>query len=243
MGAVPRKIPVPSLVGAENSAMAVELGFHGSPDMVTRSVQHRGCEILVPRHRLAVLQRQTPRPRFSWADRALISALVRPLPSRRRTGMLITPGTLPHWHADLVKRRWTYKRRRPRRPPASPTIRDPVVRMAAENPTRGYRRIAGEPAKLGRRIAPATVWAILKKTDIDPAPRGSGPTRGQFPRSQAERMLACDFFTVETITLTRLYWLTVVEHAARRLHVLGVTAHPTRPWITQQPPQPHARPG
>ncbi|MGI8336720.1 integrase core domain-containing protein [Actinomadura scrupuli] len=102
--------------------------------------------------------------------------------------------------------------------------------MATENPTWGYRRIAGELAKLGRRIAPTTVWSILKKAGIDPAPRRKGPTWGEFLRSQAEGILACDFF----ITLARLYCFAIVEHATRRVHVLGVTAHPTGPWVTQQ---------
>jgi transposase InsO family protein len=202
--------------------------------LLGRSDRSKDIEILLLRHQLAVLKRRASRPRFSWADRALISALARLLPSPRRTGMLITPGTLLRWHANLVKRHWTYKRRRPGRPPTGTTIRDLVVRMATENPTWGYRRIAGELAKLGRRIAPTTVWSILKKAGIDPAPRRKGPTWGEFLRSQAEGILACDFFTVETITLARLYCFAVVEHATRRVHVLGVTAHPTGPWVTQQ---------
>jgi hypothetical protein len=204
--------------------------------LLGRSDRSTDIEILVLRHQLAVLQRQISRPRFCWADRALILSPARLLPSRRRTGMpvLITPGTLLRWHADLMKRRWTYKRRPQERPPARLSSRELVVRMAAENPTWGYRRIAGELAKLGRRIAPATVWSILKRPAIDPTPRRSGPTWGEFLRSQAGGILACDFFTVETITLTRLYCFAVVEHAIRRVHVLGVTAHPTGLWVTQQ---------
>ena len=80
--------------------------------------------------------------------------------------MLVTPGTLLRWHADLVKRHWTCKRQRQGRP----AVRQLVVRLAAENPTWGYRRITGELAGLGRRVAPPTVWAILRKAGIDPAP-------------------------------------------------------------------------
>jgi putative transposase len=191
---------------------------------------------LVLRHQLAVLRRQVVRPQPSWADRAVISALARLLPRSRRIGLFVTPGTLLRWHADLVKRRWTYKRTQPGRPPTRPTIREFVVRMAAENPGWGYRRITGELAGLGRRIAPSTVWAILKKAGIDPAPRRSGPTWAEFLRAQAEGVLACDFFHVETITLARLYCFAVVEHAPARCMSWGSQR-------VQPPAGSHSRPG
>ena len=202
--------------------------------LLARSDASKAAEILVLRHQLAVLRRQVARPRPSWADRAVIVALTRLLPRSRRIGLFVTPGTLLRWHADLVKRRWTYKRTQPGRPPMRPTIRELVFRMAVENPGWGYRRIAGELAGLGRRIAPSTVWLILKKAGIDPAPRRSGPAWGEFLRAQAEGILACDFFHGETITLARLYCFAVVEHATRRVHVLGVTANPTAGWVAQQ---------
>ena len=120
-----------------------------------------------------------------------------------------------------MKRRWTYPKRGPRRPPTRPTIRALVLRLATENRTWGYRRIAGEIARLGRTVSPATVWAILKKAGFDPAPRRGNPTWGQFLKAQAAGILACDFSNVETITLARLYCFAVVEHATRRVHVLG----------------------
>ena len=109
-----------------------------------------------------------------------------------------------------------------------------MLRLATENPTWGYRRIAGEIAGLGRKVSPATVWAILKKAGFDPAPRRSDLTWAQFLKAQASGILACDFFGVETISLARLYCFAVVEHATRRVHVLGVTAHPTAGWVIQQ---------
>jgi putative transposase len=202
--------------------------------LLARSDASKEAEILVLRHQLAVLRRQVARPRPSWADRAVIAALTRLLPRSRRIGLLVTPGTVLRWHADLAKRHWTYKRTQPGRPPTRPTIRELVLQMAEENPGWGYRRIAGELAGLGRRIAPSTVWAILKKARIDPAPRRSGPAWGEFLRAQAEGILACDFFHAETITLTRLYCFAVVEHATRRVHVMGVTANPTAGWVAQQ---------
>jgi transposase InsO family protein len=180
------------------------------------------------------LRRQVARPKLSWADRALISALARLLAKRRRLGLLFTPGTLLRWHADLVKRRWTYKRKTPGRPPTRPTIRALVLRLAAENPTWGYRRIAGELAGLGRKVGPSTVWKILHEAGIDPAPRRSGPSWAQFLRTQASGILTCDFFHADTITLARLYCFAVVEHATRRVHVMGVTANPTAGWVAQQ---------
>jgi putative transposase len=202
--------------------------------LLVRSDRSKDIEILVLRHQIAVLRRQVARPRWSWADRAMVTALARHLPKARRIGMLVTPGTLLRWHADLVKRRWTYKRRRQGRPPLRPALRELVLRLAVENPTWGYRCITGELAGLGRKVAPSTVWSILKKAGIDPVPRRSGPTWSEFLKAQAAGILACDFFSVETITLARLYCFTVVEHATRRVHVLGVTAHPIATWVTQQ---------
>lgn len=131
--------------------------------LLGRSSRSKDIEILILRHQLAVLRRQVARPRLSWADRAVVTALAGLLPKTRRLGMLVTPGTLLRWHADLVKRRWTHKRQRPGRPPTRPTVRQLVLRLAGENPTWGYRRITGELAGLGRKVAPSTVWAILKK--------------------------------------------------------------------------------
>ncbi|MCX4671736.1 hypothetical protein OG453_34475 [Streptomyces sp. NBC_01381] len=106
--------------------------------------------------------------------------------------------------------------------------------MATENPHRGYRRIAGELACAGRPVGASTVWAILKRAGIDPAPRLSGPTWAQFPRSQASGILAVDSFHVDTVLLRRLHCMVVMEISTRRVHLLGVTAHPTGSWAVQQ---------
>jgi transposase len=206
----------------------------------SRAVRRRGkdAEILLLRHQVAVLQRQgTVRPRLSWADRALIATLLAVIP-RRRHGALhlpVTPAAILRWHRDLVKRRWAAKSRhkRPGRPRKHPRITRLVLRMARENPW-GYRRIAGELAGLGITVAPSTVWEVLKKHGIDPAPRRSGPSWAEFLRSQAEAIIACDFFTVDLLDGTKAYVLAVIEHATRRIHVLGATAHPTAEWVTQQ---------
>ena len=145
------------------------------------------------RHQVSVLRRQVARPRPSWADRVLISALARLLPTTCRRHLFVTPGTLLRWHAGLITRRWTTKRRRSGRPPTSPPLRRVILRLAAENPGSGYRRIAGELASLGRKVGASTVRMILKRAGIDPSPRRSGPTWGEFLRAQASGILACDF--------------------------------------------------
>jgi putative transposase len=102
--------------------------------LLVRSDTAKDVEILLLRHQLAVLRRQVARPRPSWADRAVISALAQLLSTARRRHMFVTPSTLLRWHADLVKRRWTYPRRRPGRPPTQPSTRELILRMAQENP-------------------------------------------------------------------------------------------------------------
>jgi transposase InsO family protein len=202
--------------------------------LLARSQAAKDAEILVLRHQLAVLRRQVGVPRLSWADRAVIAALVRRLPRARRARMLITPETVLRWHRRLVTRRWTTAPRlRPGRPPVPAGLRALVLRLARENPTWGYRRVHGELAGLGYRVGASTVWRILTTAGLDPAPRRSGPSWQEFLTAQARGILACDLFCLETVTLTRLYGFFVVEHATRRVRILGVTAHPTGQWLAQ----------
>jgi putative transposase len=202
--------------------------------LLARSDAAKDVDILVLRHEVAVLRRRHPRPRLSWVDRALLSALSRLLPPPLRRLRLVSPRTLLRWHVQLVARRWTYPRRRPGRPPVAQPVRALVLRMARENPTWGYRRIHGELRGLGYMVAPSTVWLLLKRAGIEPAPRRAGLTWRQFLSAQAEGIGACDFFHVDTVLLKRLYVLFVIELATRRVRVLGVTANPNTGWVAQQ---------
>lgn len=204
-----------------------------------REESWKDAEILLLRHQLAVLRRQPrARPKPSWADRALIAALTGVIPRARRGGlpMMVAPDTVLRWHRDIIRRRWAAKSRRERagRPATHRNVRGLVLRLARENPGWGYRRIHGELAGLGFRIAPSTVWEILRKAGLDPAPRRNGPTWGQFLRSQAEAILATDFCTVDLLDGTTACVLAVIEHVTRRIRILGITPHPTGAWVTQQ---------
>jgi transposase len=186
-------------------------------------------EILVPRYQIAVLQRHVKTPRPSWADRAILSALARLIPSKQRSQLrlIVSPRTVLRWHADIVKRHWCSPHRRPGRPAVQRAVRDLVLEMAHDNPVWGYRRIHGELTGVGYTLAPSTVWKILTDAGIGPAPGRRGQTWRAFLAAQARTILAADFFHVDTVFLRRLYVLFFIEHGTRRVHLAGITANPT----------------
>jgi hypothetical protein len=188
----------------------------------------------VLRHELGVLRRQLSRAEFEPADRVVLAALSRVLPRARwRKAFSVQPETLLRWHRRLVTRCWSYGAGRGRTRKRA-EIRELVLRLARENPAWGYRRIAGELRRLGVGVAPSTVWAVLKESGIDPAPRRTGPTWSAFLRLHAQSVLACDFFTVDTMLLRRLYVLFFIEISSRRVHFAGITAKPSAEWAAQQ---------
>ena len=196
-----------------------------------RDHEDLAIELVVLRHEVAVLRRQVARPALQPSDRALLTVLSRLLGRRRLGQLFVQPETLIRWHRDLVRRRWTYPHRRGRPSVPAGTV-EIVLRLATENPTWGYRRIHGELATMGIGLAPSTVWTILRRHDLEPSPRRTGPTWSEFLRSQASSMLACDFFTVDAVLLRRLYVLFFIELDTRRVYMSGINPNPVRPAPT-----------
>ena len=198
-----------------------------------RSKEYKELEIVVLRQELAVLRRQVRRPELRPAERAFLAAAARILPRPRWQRVFFArPETLLRWHRRAVARHWTYPRR-PVRPCVSAEVSQLICRLAGENPRLGYQRIAGELAGLGIEVSATTVAKVLRRHGIRPGPKRQEMAWSEFVRAQAGGIVACDFFTVETIWLRRLYVLFFMELDTRRVHLAGVTAHPNGAWVTQ----------
>src|SRR3990170_3102304 len=204
--------------------------------LVTSSADEgpKDIEILVLRHQLKVLRRQIGRPRLRPVDRARLAVAARALPRDRWASLMVAPQTLLRWHRELVRRKWTYPAKRTGRPPMDPEICELICRMARENPRWGCVRIQGELRGLGIRVGATTIRSLLRRSGLGPAPRRSGPSWSEFLRAQAEGILACDFFTVETAFLKTLYVLFFIEIGSRRVHVTGAITNPDGTFVTQQ---------
>ncbi len=207
--------------------------------LLPRSDRDKDAEILTLRHQITVLQRQLgpQKIRFEPTDRALLAALLRPLPRATLRGLrlLVRPDTILRWRRDLHARRHAVISRPKRRgrPRTLRSIRTLVLRLARENSSWGYRRVHSELLVLGVKVAASTVWEIMREAGIDPAPDRSATTWTHFLRSQANALLAADFIETVTLSGAPMYILAVIEHASRRIRILGATAHPTAAWVAQ----------
>jgi transposase InsO family protein len=164
----------------------------------------------------------------------LLAAFSRMLPRRSWTAFSVRPETLLAWHRRLVARRWTYPHHRPGRPPISRDVRELILRLARENSSWGYLRIAGELRKLGIAVSASSVRNILVKAGLPPAPRRDAQSWRNFLRAQGESILACDFFTVDTVWLRRLYVLVFLSIGSRRVEYLAISSKPDTAWMLQQ---------
>jgi putative transposase len=201
--------------------------------LLCRSERSKELEILVLRHELAILRRQPRRTRLRPVDRAILAGLARALPRSAWISLSVSPGTLLRWHRQLVRRRWTYPHR-PGRPPLDRRVQELVVRLARENPGWGYRRIVGELRGLGVSISATSVRTILIRHGLPPAPQREELSWRDFLRQHAATTLACDFFTVETAWLKRIYVLFFISLERRRVEFVACTPNPTGAWVAQQ---------
>jgi putative transposase len=202
--------------------------------LLARSSAAKDVEILVLRHEVAVLRRASRPPRLGWADRAVLAALIRLLPAGLSGCRLVTPGTVLRWHRRLVRWKWRQAPAQSGRPPIASELVALIVRLACENPTWGYTRIQGELRRLGHRVAATTIRKILRANRIPPAPqRATVHTWRAFLRAHAATLVACDFFHVDLVSLTRVYVFFVIDVRTRSVHLLGITAHPTAEWTVQ----------
>ncbi len=202
--------------------------------LLCRSERSKELEILLLRHELAILRRQPRRAPVRPVDRAILAALARALPRSAWSSLSVSPATLLRWHRQLVRRRWTYPQRTRGRPPLDRRVQALVVRLARENPSWGYRRIVGELQGLGVSVSATSVRTILTRHGLPPAPQRNEHTWRDFLRQHAATTLACDFFTVETAWLKRIYVLFFISLESRRIEFVACTPNPTGAWTAQQ---------
>jgi putative transposase len=202
--------------------------------LLCRSERSKELEILLLRHELAILRRPPRRAPVRPVDRAILAALAGALPRSAWSSLSVRPATVLRWHRQLVRRRWTYPHRRPGRPPLDPALRALVVRLARENPSWGYRRIVGELRSLGISLSATSVRTILIRHDLPPAPQRDELSWRNFLRQHAATTLACDFFTVETAWLKRIYVLFFISLERRRVEFVACSPNPAGAWTAQQ---------
>ena len=208
-------------------------------DLVHAATRGRGdlaVEVIVLRQQVRMYQRKATRaPHLARWDKVLLAAIVTRYRTLASAIVIVRPDTVLRWHREIVKRKWTYGNtpKRGRRATPDATI-ELIVRIARENRARGYGKLQGELLKVGHGASQATIKRVLRRQGIPPAPRRGRTTWRAFLAQHRDQLLACDFFTVDTLFLQRLYVLFFIELGSRRLHLAGCTAYPTAAWVTQQ---------
>ena len=202
-------------------------------------------QILLLQHQLRLLQRQRPPPRLTRWEKLTLAVLTTKL-ARLTAGprscldqvvLLCKPETVLKWHRELVRRKWArHRERQGGRPAIAAEVEQLILRLARENPQWGYGRLQGELGNLGHPLGRSTVRDVLRRHRVPPAPtRQRQPSTWRaFLRRHQDQHIACDFFTVETLFLQRVFVLFFIELGTRRVHLAGCTTHPTAAWVTQQ---------
>jgi hypothetical protein len=204
----------------------------------------KDLEILILRQQLGILQRRQDKPikpnRLEKLTLAVLAASLQKQPKRpvhqfKQLIRIFQPETVFGWHRQLVRRKWTQQRKnKVGRPPTSEDTKALVIRLAREN-NWGYGKIEGELRKLGIKLSQTAIGNILREEGIEPAPVRAGSIGWKtLMRHYREHLVACDFFTIETITLKTLYVFFLIELGTRRVYLAGITQHPDGSWVTQQ---------
>lgn len=217
------------------------------------SEQEKDLEILLLRHQLSILERKCYKPvRLTRAEKLTLAVLANRLKqttnrtARALRGIIriFQPETVLRWHRELVRRKWTFAHKhKGGRPQLSKEIERLIVRLARENPRWGYPertpgrcgKIEGELLKLGFQVSVTTIRNVLERYSIVPAPvRGGSISWRHLMTHYKTQILACDFFTIETLWLQTLYVLFFIDLGTRRVYLAGVTANPHNNWVIQQ---------
>ncbi len=209
------------------------------------SEREKDLEILILRYQLDILERKQKTPikpnQVEKMTLAVLTNKLKQITNRstnqlRNTLRIFQPATVLKWHRELVRRKWTQEQaNKGGRPKISQEMEDLIVRLAHENPRWGYGKIEGEMLKLGFKLSQTTIRNILNRHGIVPAPVRNGSIGWQhLMKHYKEQILACDFFTVETLWLKTLYVFFFIELGTRRIHLAGITTNPDSAWVTQQ---------
>jgi putative transposase len=204
--------------------------------VLMRSEEDKAMELLLLRQQLRIYERKAKQPpRITRWEKVALASIAAKLPDLSPVAAVFTPATLLRWHCEIVRRKWTFANlSKPGRPRVSAACVELIVRLARENPGWGYGKVQGELRKLGHRVSVSTIKRVLRQHGLPPAPARNKSTWRAFLGHYRESILACDFFTVATLTLHTIYALFFIELGSRRVHFAGCTAAPDAAWVVQQ---------